>query len=56
MVDAVPANVSPLNVATPLDAETVVVPLSVPADAATVTEAVDDSTTKSFASSTFTTG
>ena len=52
----VPANVRLVNVATPLTAATVVVPPSVPADAETDTEAVEDSTTRSLASRTLTTG
>ena len=45
-----------MNVATPFVAESVVVPPRVPADAETVIDAVDDSTTMSLASRTLTTG
>lgn len=52
----VPANVRLVNVATPLTAATVVVPPMVPDPAETEIDAVDDSTTRSFASRTLTTG
>lgn len=52
----VPANVRLVNVATPLTAVTVVVPPRVPDPADTEIDAVEDSTTRSFASRTLTTG
>ena len=56
MVDAVPAKVRPVNVATPLVALTVFVPPNVPPLADTVTAMLESVTMLFPLSSTFTTG